>query len=397
MKIAQPMKLAPVNNNNIMNIRAARTLLAWICLLLMPVTLPAHTISTATGHTVSHSHPAGCTTVACSSNSFLESYPYYFSSSHRKYSSTPLWNCHGRTFDNRSSWVPYADPYLDYDSNVCPASPAIGDTIIWWNDDGVNTKHSATIVGSWNGTSTLIMSKYGSLGQYRHALIEAIEVYGHYWSVIRFTGGTAIYSGLRAPANHNHKAPSASVAAFLEERKRMPWYSSVLASEIAYAIEHPRQVAHSANLRDYTVQKLRTTEDETERLRLLFDDLQDPAHYEVFSLYNHPSFAEPFVTEVEAGKLLALMASKTPEMNEHITDGLLELALSTDKRPHLDPLRGTAVYFLSQIASSERQFALKQQISLSLSSSKPKALETDAEAHLPTYVDYYLQRMATQQ
>ena len=355
-------------------------------LLLGAPALQAHTLQTKAGNNVSHIHQSSCAN-GCLTNTYLESSPYNFSSSHRFYSSTWAWNCHGRTFDNRQSWTNYADPWLASDAPFCPVNPAVGQTVIWWGSDG-KTSHSVTITGSWNNLSTQVMSKYGAYGQYRHALSNAVAVYGSNWSVTGFGLGTTIYSGMRS------EAPSPVVQEvdpgkkLLEQRKDMPWYEAVLQSEIHYALEHPRLVSQSAGLREETRARLLETVDEMEQIDILLEDLQSPAHYEVFHLYNRPSLSEDFIKEIEAGKLLALLSNRKPELKQVVTERLTGLVTERKGEIH-DTLRGAAIHFLTRVSTPEERKTLKNRFSLLSQSS----MTGPGAGKIPSYTEYYLQKM----
>ncbi len=139
------------------------------------------TMYTASGHPVSVDHFGYCGPNGCpASDSSWESVNG-IRSADRWYSGTGAWNCHGRTFDNRQGWIGQAEPWLTYDGPSSPVSPRPGDTVIWWKNDpilGHVTAHSVTINGTWNGLGTTVMSKYGTQGQYQHALSNPIRVYG---------------------------------------------------------------------------------------------------------------------------------------------------------------------------------------------------------------------------
>jgi hypothetical protein len=352
--------------------------------LILPAASMSHTLTTAHGTSITHTHQSSCAG-GCISNSYLESAPFNFSSATRVYSSTWSWNCHGRTFDNRISWVYYADQWLLDDGPYCPVNPSVGQTIIWW--DGSKTSHSVTIVGPWNGTSTLVMSKYGAYGQYRHALSNAVTVYGSNWAVTGFSGGTAIYSSSTAKDSNSQLNEEENPGErLLEERKLMPWYKDVLASEIIYAVEHPRLVAHSASLSDDTRARLQTSTDELEQIEILLDDLRQPTHYEALALYNRPSLAKDFIEAIEAGRLLSKIAARSPELRGEV---LSRLAQTASAKKSSDGLRGAAIYFISTTGTEDEVRAIRSRILASRA--KLRIYAEDRETS--SYEQYYLQRM----
>lgn len=155
-------------------------------ILSMPSLVEAHSVRTATGYSVSHGHYGFCGPYGCPTADSVFERDYLFSSRDRVYSGTGAWNCHGRTFDSRRSWISLAEPYLNYDTPTCPSSPRSGDAIIFWARG--QTSHSVTMISSWSGLDTRVMSKYGTQGQYRHTLRDTVRVYGGDWAVTRRRG-----------------------------------------------------------------------------------------------------------------------------------------------------------------------------------------------------------------
>jgi len=335
------------------------------------------TMYTATGYPVTVYHNLSCPSqVGCPATDSAFEAAWGFRSVDRWYSGTTAWNCHGRTFDNRQGWVSYADPWMTYDAPVCPASPRPGDTVIWWGTDG-RTAHSVTITSAWNGLSTIVMSKYGSQGQYQHALSNPIVVYGSNWSVIRFTAGTTIYYYGTAIGDPKQKLESPAER-FLAERETKPWFNTVKASEVLYATEHPRIVARSTALKEATRLRLLATENPEEQATLLLQDLADPSHSIALSPYSGPQFTEEFVTGIEAGKLLVLLGEQHPELRHMLADHLATLVKASDAA---DVTRGAAVYFLGKIAPEDAT-----NVKAELESEQTKAVMPG----YTTYLNYYL-------
>lgn len=368
--------------------RFSKPLLLSAALLIASTTLHAHTLTTATGYTVSHGHYSYCGPNGCPVADSTFEASYGFSSSERVYSGTGAWNCHGRTFDARQSWVSYAEPWLTYDGPIYTSYPIQGDAIIWWS--GSTTAHSVTIVGPWNSLSTPVMSKYGTQGQYRHALSKTIGVYGSDWSAVYFTEGTVIYSGRPAPGgldrNKNDKKGTTGLESpekREELRKTMPWYEDVLASQVIYEIERPRLVAKSAPISEETRNGIIEARGDQARLDLLVSDLADPKHFGILNAYNSPAFSEDFISEIEAGKLLVKIAKKRPELKEQIVAILLEVITETEGT-FRDQLRGAGLHFLAQILSKNERVATKKEL---------RRLFPEQRGEVPTYTDYYMNKM----
>lgn len=353
------------------------TLLLFVGISTSTLAYTTSTMYTASGHPVTVYHNLSCPTdVYCpqSDSSFEASYG--FRSADRWYSGTVSWNCHGRTFDNRQGWVSYAEPWLTYDGPSCPVNPVPGDTVIWWQ--GSQTAHSVTITGAWNGLSTVVMSKYGSQGQYKHALSNPVAVYGSNWAVTRFTG-TTIYSGFTSGGGTSELRPNPATQLFAERETR-PWFKSVKASELVYAIEHPRIVARSTSLTEATRQQLLLTEDPEKQAKILVHDLANPSHGIALSAFNGPQFTEEFITGMEAGKLLVLLGNQSPEVKPMILDLLAALANSTDTP---DAARGAAVHFLKRIDPDD---------STGWMSNLKRGQSKNTNVPYKTYLDYYIEK-----
>ena len=150
----------------------------------------AHTIYSQDNNSVSHKHPTKCEW-GCLSDYDVEQ-ELRFQSSDRTYSATSEFNCHGRTFDLRRSWIDYSDAFIFGSGNMSVLYPSIGDVIVWTKPGtttgSINSKittHTATIVSQWDGLSTLVNSKYGQAGEYTHGLINTINVYGENYRIVR--------------------------------------------------------------------------------------------------------------------------------------------------------------------------------------------------------------------
>lgn len=364
-----------------------KSTLTLFLVLIASGSLSAHTLTTATGVPVDHFHFSRCLSdgTCPTSDSTVEA-DWGFSSADRVYSGTYAWNCHGRTFDARRSWVNYVEPWLANDGAVYTSYPISGDAVIWWGTDG-RTSHSVTLLSSWNSTSTLMMSKYGRQGQYRHALLNAIRLYGSDWSAVYFTEGTPIYSGFRTTGAEARKGPKVdrkdNEAKRNEIRKSMPWYEDVLASQVIYEVEHPRLVAQSANLSEASRQGLVEAIGDPARLAILISDIADPKHFATLGAYNRPALSEDFVMEIEAGKLLVKIVKKRPELKEDIVNLLLKV-ITEPEGDFKDQLRGAGIHFLTQILSKNERVATKKEL---------RRLFPEQQTEVPTYTEHYLRKM----
>jgi len=238
-----------------------------------------------------------------------------------------------------------------------------------------------TITGTWNGLSTIVMSKYGSEGQYQHALSNPIAVYGSTWAVTRFSG-TIIYSGIASNDTVQKPNDTNPATRILEEAKDKPWYKTVKASELLYAVEHPRLVERSTALSENTRKQLLATEDPEEQAGLLLDDLASPSHYVALNAYNGPQFTEEFVTGIEAGKLLTLLGDRFPEVKPMIVDRLATMVRASETP---DPARGAAIHFLGTIDP--------EQVGMLKSELEQKRTTTEGMPYT-SYSDYYLAKSA---
>jgi hypothetical protein len=235
------------------------------------------------------------------------------------------------------------------------------------------------------------MSKYGTQGQYRHALFNPIALYGSDWSVVYFQAGTPIYTGLRAGGAESRKGETGKPAGKKPEteeernqlRKTMSWYDDVLASQVIYDIEHPRLVTKFANLSEDSRTALLEAQGDQARLSLLITDIADPKHFGILNAYNSPAFSEDFITEIEAGKLLVKIVKKRPELKEDIVALLLDVITKTEGS-FKDQLRGAGIHFLTEILAKNERVATKKEL---------RRLFPEQQREVPTYTDYYLNKM----
>jgi hypothetical protein len=309
--------------------RSRPQLLAAILFLSLSLPLLGHDLKTARGRKVNHNHDVGsCNGKTCASDWAEFEKQAGFKRADLVYAGTGKWNCHGRTFDNRKSWVSYADDWLATDNPSCPAKPKAGDTIIWVEKG--KTTHSVTITGSWKDTKTIVMSKYGILGQYEHSLANVVRMYGSRWTVTRFGAGTKIYSAavgigddMAPPLDGPDRDPTGSPAErLLKLGEAMPWHSAVVESEAIFREARARDLETLGRLTDATVAELELAETDEERARLFVADLQDSSHYVMLGAFNFPQ--PEFIDAVKATEHLVALA-RNPTIRDFINVQLREL------------------------------------------------------------------------
>jgi hypothetical protein len=319
------------------------------------------------------------------SDSTFES-DYGFSSSDRVLSGTYNFNCHGRTFDNRGCWIDYADQYINCDGPYSPYNPGYGDAIIWFYSDGT-TMHSATIISSWNGTSTTIKSKYGKQGEYWHSLADCISAYGSNWTVTRFSAGTTVYSlGLSQERFENSKKKV--MEKLLAERKKMPWYQDVLESEEIFEIRGKEIVERITSLSSDSRRMYEKATSTDNKIEILFYDFLDSRHYQYLGIFNSPEFSTDYIHGIEAGNLLVEISSNQSEFRGIIANRFKELLNSEDLGEYSDQKKGAIISPLGRILDGKQQFELINSLN-KINYSKPKEKLTD----VPTYVEYYLEQL----
>lgn len=354
----------------------------------------AHSITTASGHVLvdkkEHWHNTYCTPgsfgCAAGSNSAVES-KYGFKAADRIYGSNVTWNCHGRTFDNRGSWIPYAEPYLQYDSPFTPSKPAIGDAIVFW-DSANRTSHTVTIVGTWNGTSTLVMSKYGPQGQYKHALSNTIRAYpGHKYGVVRFAAGTKIHLSiadnkdlvalpfsrllafngdvplLNATTVNDLSSSHApfDVDKFLEKQSTLPWYQEAMEETKALWQEHQQIVDRVAKMSDANRKLLSEAKTDDQRVKILLSDLNDNDRFAILSLYNAPGQTEHFFDALEAKKLLIDLLAKNKALKGKVVSEL-KLTAKNGHKHFGDQKKGMSLYLLGNLLNDQEKAVIKKEL-----------------------------------
>lgn len=326
----------------------------------------AHTLQTKKKCNVLHYHfTTDCVPgVGCGKDWAKVEKLYGFKSADRIYVGTSAWNCHGRTFDNRRSWVDYADPFLKCDGPVCPAKPQVGDAIVWYNNNGT-TKHSVTIVGAWKSLDTLVMSKYGVAGQYKHALRNSVAAYGSRYTVTRFTAGTAIYSNAvddpqDIESGPRDSAPAMRADELLAAREQMPWFDSVREAEEVFAQARAEHIQAVGALLPETIESLASIQDTQIRVQLLINDIHNREHYVLLGAYNAP---EPeLISGMESARLLREIAEQNDTSRAIVTDYLVTLANQIDAE---DAARAVALTAVSPLLSADARQELFDSVTAS--------------------------------
>ena len=361
--------------------------MAMVCVVSATSNVSGHTLRTKTGYYVSHLHmatkcPDGSTKGpnGCASQDYYFENQYGFKSTDRQYSHTGAWNCHGRTFDNRLSWVSSADAWIMYDRPYSPSTPKIGDAIVWFQNG--TTSHTATIVGPYKGTSTLIRSKYGTQGQYQHALINSVKVYGSNWYITRFGAGTTVYSSV--PIS-NKEAIKNKEQSLLQDSKTKSWYKDVIESKTIYEKEHQKIVKKSGSLSVNSKMELERAGNLYEQIDYLIDDFLLDQHYAMLGAYNSPEFSVDFIKGIEAGQKLVLLAKQYN--NPQIVANELKDRSFSYKGAYQDMVRGATIFFLNQIMSNDERIQLKGELASPDAALKQSVAGTSAAS--PTYTEYY--------
>lgn len=292
-------------------------------------TANAHKLYTAKGKYVYHAHYEKCGLGCPLSDEWYEK-QVGFSAADRVYSGTNEWNAAGRTFDNRQSWVFSAEQFTKDDPFV-PDLPLEGNVILFWKNQKIN--HSVSIVGPWQGLNTLIMSKYGTYGQYKHKLMNSIKFYGWNWLVVKFPN-TPVYSGYKMPNRLvagfvDPEIDATTINKLFETRAKMPWYKDILESKKIFESEHAKLIEKSSKMADGARLNYLKAKTDDEKLAVLIKDFADDAHYAILSAYDRLEFAQDFLESVESGKLLVEMAKKKPELKSKIISALKNI---TDER-----------------------------------------------------------------
>lgn len=358
----------------------------------------AHTLTTATGHEVDHDHFGYCGPNGCPFADAIFEHSYNFQPTDRISSGTASWNCHGRTFDDRRSWISDITPFWIYDSPVCPASPQTGDTVLFWHNGKII--HSVTMVGPWNGTSTLIMSKYGTQGQYRHALANSINIYGKNWSIIRFNAGTIIYqalhqnnkvvqglhwllAGLQMPQIFSDPIGGQSFD-LLKEREKMPWYQDVLSSQEIYGTEHPKIVAKMTKMNPENLELYKKAATTKEKIAVLINDFLEDRHYIFVPTYDSPEYTTDYVAAMQAGNMMVDLAKHDLKAKNLLIDELKKVIFTFIREKYSNYKAGVTLFFLGKILNQNEKVLFKDQLIKTFGQFRaPKGLP-------PTYTEYYL-------
>ena len=383
---------------------------AFITFLVSPDATFANIVKNASGKLVNHYHFGYCVNNLCPQPDKTFETKYGFLSWNKKYSGTAQWNCHGRTFDNKQSWIDYAEPFIYGDwAGYSPATPKPGDVVIFYKN-GLST-HTVTIVGTWKGLNTQVMSKYGMQGQYQHKLSDVAKVYSDsWWTPVHF-GVTKVYTTLNkiSPTLARGAKLIASLAApksfsfsnmtveqLMEQRKQMPWYKDVLESEKLASVEYKKQLADISNMTEENKNAYNKSVTDSAKIKILIKDINDNHHYEWFGLYNGPEFTTDYVDAIEAGNLLAEMFKERPSTKQQVIDELRSVINTPDDltRPntYTDQKRGAAINFLGKILDASARVNLRQEILKTV----PAELITPIEfkgGGMQTYTQFYINKL----
>ncbi|MEK7171274.1 MAG: hypothetical protein AAB739_00030 [Patescibacteria group bacterium] len=355
-----------------------------IMIVLLPVQSAFAGTFTYLGTPVQHDHPGYCGPNGCPIKDSTFESKWGFKSTDKIYSGTHQWNCHGRTFDNKQSWISSINPYFNPSAYIM-ATPGYGTAVVFFKNG--QAIHSATTVGAWNGMGTMIMSKYGKQGQYKHTLSNSIAVYGWNFSPLNFTGPVKIYTASNGTRNIDgvsikNNFTASRIESLLREREKMPWYKDILEAKKIYETEHPKLVARSANMNQARLDMLNNTADTSKKIALLIEDLKDESHYVALSAYDHPSYATEFIEGIEAGKQLVSLAGENPTLKSDVVKQLRDILATKSKENHKDALDGATSHFLGQILTQTEKDALRTELGT-----------TTQIPGFQTYRDFYLNRM----
>lgn len=364
----------------------------------------SHTLKTKTGKNVSHAHM----TTKCPDGSVKGGNGYCgqadatweatmvrqgatgFTSSNRKAAHTGLWNCHGRTFDARRSWVGSADPWLIYDGPYTPSTPKPGDAIVWIQNN--TTTHSVTIVGPWAGVNTIVRSKYGTQGEYQHALFNTLITYPGNAYVTRFGAGTPIYT--IAPEKgvmYNTDATGKTLESkFLEASKDMPWYKDLSKAKSLVSKYHSKLVNNAGSFLPETKVVLNNANNTiSEKIDALIKDLLSNNHYELYGAYDHPSYVKDFIGAIQSGQKLVQLSENNESKGiviEKLKNTILDINAEYINSEIRDEAKGATLFFMKKIMNNS-EFNDFKTIYFSL---KKKSTQLD-ENNVPSYVKYYME------
>lgn len=344
--------------------------------LLVSLSAIGHTIRSQDNVNVSHKHYSRCAyLIDCPiSNSTFET-RYNFSNSDRTNSSTYEYNCHGRTFDNRNSWVNYSDAWVFGSGNQSVHYPEIGDVVVWTKTGTGSTstkitRHTATIIGPWNGNNTIVSSKYGSAGEYHHELINTMNVYGNDYRVVRMNT-TNVYNMSELEIEQEAKSRDYYIDSLLEKNESEKSKKGLTWQEKFKLLPKNEKTMLSQN------NILTELNSKQKDINYFLSDLAKDRRV-FLAAFNFPDFTEDLVTEIESGKLLLEIVKNNPELSQEIGDKLKEIIMS---RSH-DTVRGITMYYLSELEKISG-------LSWNIGDLFPEVLEKPNEM---LYFDYYLNK-----
>lgn len=384
---------------------------AFVTFLVSPNATFANIVKNAAGKDVPHYHFGYCANNLCPQPDKTFETKYGFLSWNKKYSGTAQWNCHGRTFNNKQSWINYAEPFFEGDyGGYSPLYPQIGDVILFYKN-GLST-HTVTVVGAWQGLSTQVMSKYGIQGQYQHKLSDVAKVYSDSWWIpVHFGPLTKVYTTLKKinPALAKSVKLVASIALpksfefskstveeLMEQRKQMPWYKDILESEKSAAVEYKKRLAEISNMTEENKSVYNKSITDPAKIKILIKDINDNHHYEWFGLYNGPEFTTDYVDAIEAGNLLVKIVTERPSTKQQVIDELRRVINTPDdltrSNTYTDQKRGAAINFLNQILNQSERNNLKQDILKTVPAEFINPIQFK-EGGMQTYTQFYLNKL----
>jgi len=144
----------------------------------------------------------------------------------------------------------------------------------------------------------------------------------------------------------------------------MPWYETVIASALAYSVEHPRRIREIGQISPEARELLDSAENLDARLAILAGDLRDERHFGVLAVYNHVEDGLDFVEGIEAGQVLVKLAKDHPAELRPTVARLLEDSVLSNQ--HSEAARGASLLFLAKILTPKEKADLKQRLTQSM-------------------------------
>lgn len=340
--------------------------LSYIFFMQLSAASIAHGLYTSKNTSVSHHHyGVGCPEII--EDSYCEKLYPTLSPIERTKSATCEFNCHGRTFANRSAWVDFAEPYLTDDPGIEPKKPVYGDIVIFKGSNGVIT-HTVTIDGPWLGTSTMVKSKIGRCGEYRHALSKTIAIYKGNPYAPRRLANTVIYQN---PSSNE------DIADFLPNHKE-----SMSNEEIYKTISQP-WIDKTTAMNAKSKAALRKAKNLSEKVDVLIQDIIDRRHFDVLIAYDRPD-ASPseFIQGLEATKELTKLSKLGRAEKVVIFQKISSRIESASKLA--DPQAAALIFAIENISTAEDSDLVFKLLKLP---------NLAVENKIGSYTNFYLKRL----